>query len=166
LYRDIPESLKELIEPVVADHGFELVDADLVKGRGTWALRVIIDTPEGDGRVPIGRCAEVSREIGTQLDAADAIPARYRLEVSSPGLDRVLAREKDFDAAVGCEVRVQTRSPLDGRRRFRGLMTGFEGGVLRLRVDGAEVEVPFEAVAKASTVYAFTRADFARPADR
>jgi len=96
VYRDIPEELRVLIEPVVGDAGFELVDALLTRGRAPWLLRVILDTPEGDGRVPIEHCARVSREIGSQLDAADAIAVPYRLEVSSPGLDRVLAREKDF----------------------------------------------------------------------
>jgi ribosome maturation factor RimP len=82
VYRDIPEELRVLIEPVVDDAGFELVDALLTRGRAPWLLRVTIDTPEGDGRVPIERCAGVSREIGSQLDATDAIPVSYRLEVS------------------------------------------------------------------------------------
>jgi ribosome maturation factor RimP len=88
-----------LIEPVVEDHGFELVDVDLPKAHG-GVLRVTIDTREGDGRVPIDRCAAVSREVETNLDAAAAISVRYRLEVSSPGLDRLLARDKDFAAAA------------------------------------------------------------------
>jgi ribosome maturation factor RimP len=86
----------------------------------------------------------------------------YRLEVSSPGLDRLLAREKDFRAACGSEVWIETRQPLDGRRRFRGQLITFEEGVARLTVDGCEVGIPFADVAKANTIYKFTRADFAR----
>lgn len=162
MYHDIPEELRVLIEPVVEDHGLELVDLELARGRVPWRLAVIVDTPAGDGRVAIERCAAVSREVGVQLDATDAIPVGYRLEVSSPGLDRVLAREKDFAAACGSEVRVETRRPLAGRRRFRGRLEAFEDGVLRLAVDGSPVEIRFADVARAQRVYEFTSADFAR----
>lgn len=164
VYRDIPEELRRLIEPVVEDSGFELVDVAIARGRPPWSVRVTIDTRAGDGCVSVERCAAVSREIGTNLDAADAIPASYRLEVSSPGLDRVLAREKDFAAACGSEVKLETRRPLDGRRRFRGLLVSFAGGSLMVEVDGRGVEIPFAEVAKAHTVYQFTRADFSRQA--
>jgi ribosome maturation factor RimP len=133
----------------------------LTRGRAPWLLRVTVDTLEADGRVPIERCAAVSREIGSQLDAADAIPVAYRLEVSSPGLDRLLAREKDFLLARGSEVHVETSHPLDGRRRFRGQLVAFEDGVARLSVDGREVGIPFAEIAKAHRIYKFTREDFA-----
>jgi len=161
VYRDIPEELRVLIEPVVRDAGFELVDAILTRGGAPWLLRVTLDTPEADGRVPIGNCAAVSREIGSQLDAADTIPVAYRLEVSSPGLDRLLAREKDFLLARGCEVHVETLRPIDGRRRFRGLLLEFEAGIARISVDGREFSLPFAEIAKAHVIYKFTRDDFA-----
>jgi ribosome maturation factor RimP len=161
VYRDIPEEMRALIEPVVEDAGFELVDILLSQGRPPRLLRITIDNPNGDGRVPVECCAEVSREIETHLDATDAIPAAYRLEVSSPGLDRTLAREKDFAAACGSEVRIETRQPVDGRRRFRGRLVAFEEDVARLDVDGNAVEIPFAEIAKANTIYEFTRDDFA-----
>jgi ribosome maturation factor RimP len=108
----------------------------------------------------VDRCAEVSREVGTQLDAADWAPCAYRLEVSSPGLDRVLAREVDFARACGAEVSIETRRPLDGRRRFRGTLLGFEADVARVSVDGREFQVPFAEVAKANAIYRITPADF------
>ena len=132
MYRDIPEDLRGLIEPVVTDHDCELVDVEVVRGSGPGLLRVTIDNGQGDGRVAVERCAEVSREIATQLDAADAMSGSYRLEVSSPGLDRTLAREKDFVAACGSEVKVRTRRPLDGRRRFKGVLVDFREGVARI----------------------------------
>jgi len=164
MYRDIPEELKTLIEPIVTDHGLELMDADLVRGRGPWQLRVVLDTPAGDGAVSVETCAHVSREIGTQLDAADAIAHAYTLEVSSPGLDRPLAREKDFVAAAardGSDVKIETRVPLDGRRRFRGRLVGFDGETAHVSVDGREFAIPFAQVAKANVVYPFSAADFA-----
>jgi ribosome maturation factor RimP len=166
VYRDIPEEMRALIEPIVDDYGLELVDADLKRGRAPWTLRVIVDRREGDGLVPVEDCARVSREIGSHLDARDLIPTRYTLEVSSPGLDRVLAREKDFSAACGREVKIETRVPRDGRRRFRGRLIGFEDGIARLLVEGREIGIAFDDVAKAKLVYEFTREDFSRRASR
>ncbi len=161
MYRDIPEALRTLVEPVIEHHGLELVDATLSHGRGPCRVRITIDTPRGDGRVAVERCAEVSREIESELAAAVAFPTVAGLEVSSPGLDRLLAREKDFAAACGSEVRIETHRPVDGRRRFRGRLVGFEEGVARLAVDGGDVSIAFADVAKANTVYQYSRADFA-----
>lgn len=161
MYRDIPEELRELTEGIVQDHGLELVDAELVRGR----LRVTVDTREGDGRVPVDTCAEVSRELSHQLDAGDVIAGPYVLEVSSPGLDRPLAREKDFAAACGEDVKVETRAPIEGRRRFKGRLVRFDGSVAHVVVDGREYAIPFAEVAKANRVYRFSRADFAARRD-
>ena len=165
VYRDIPEELRVLIEPVVAEAGFELVDAQLARGGRPWLLRVTIDTPQCDGRVSVDSCAAVSRELASQLDVADAIEANYRLEVSSPGLDRPLTRERDFASACDSEVRVETRRPIDGRKRFRGVLLRFERDVAAIEVDGREVEIAFADVSKANTVYQFSRADFVARAD-
>ena len=160
LYRDIPEHLRARIEPVVEDHGCGLVDVEIRMEGGLGIVRVTVDTKEGDGRVPIERCAALSRELGLHLDAAEPMPGRYRLEVSSPGLDRILARQKDFEAARGQEVKIQTKRPLDGRRRFRGVLISFEDNRVRIAVDGGETEIAFEEIKKAHTVYQFSRADF------
>ena len=160
MYHDVPHPLRALVEPVLADHGFELVDAELGSGR----VRLVIDTVSGDGRVPIDGCAEVSRELESCLEAESIVKPPYTLEVTSPGLDRVLGREKDFAAACGHEVKVETRRPLDGRRRFRGELVAFEAGLAVLRVDGQPFEIPFPEIAKAQQVYHFTPADFAKPA--
>jgi ribosome maturation factor RimP len=166
VYRNIPQELRELIEPVIEAHGLELVDVEFHKGRAPWLLRVIVDTPSGDGRVAVDRCAEVSRELSTHLDARDPIPTRYQLEISSPGLARVLGREKDFLAARGAEVRVETRRPLSGRRRFQGRLLAVEEGGVRIALGEQEVNIPFAEMAKASKVYRFTREDFTGGAGR
>ena len=160
MYRDIPEDLRALIEPVVEDHGFELVDTLVTGGAGASVVRVTIDSALGDGAVPIDCCAEVSREIETLLDANEAVAGSYRLEVSSPGLDRTLAREKDFAAACGEEVKIKTRRPLDGRRRFKGVLIDFSNGVAKVSIDGREFEIPFAEIEKANKLYQFSRADF------
>lgn len=160
MYGDIPAAMRELIEPIVTAHGLELVDVERHQGRAPWRVRVIIDTPEGDGRVAIERCADVSREIAVNLDAHDAIPVAYLLEVSSPGFDRVLAREKDFERALGTEVQIETRAPIDGRRRFKGTLTAFASGDASVAIDGRDYRIPFSAVARANKVHRFTPADF------
>jgi ribosome maturation factor RimP len=160
MYRDIPEELKELIEPVVEDHALELMNIETVQGAGPTLLKITIDHPSGDGRVPVDQLARLSREVETQLDAADAVVDEYRLEVSSPGLDRMLSREKDFEAARGNEVKLKTRRPIDGRRRFRGVLIEFEAGVACVQVDGAEAHIPFVDIEKANIVYTFSSADF------
>lgn len=164
-----------MIEPVVDEHDCELVDVEVARNRGMGLLRITVDNPNGDGRVQIRRCVAISREIETLLDAADSIPGSYRLEVSSPGLDRVLGREKDFVAAIDQEVKLQTRRPIEGRRRYRGRLISLESGVLKMRVDGLrgvdgvrgdEVLIPIDEVEKANLIYEFTSADFAKEPSR
>jgi len=165
IYRDIPEELCRLIEPVVIEHDCELVDVEVAQNRGKGLLRITVDSPSGDGRVPIALCVSISREVETLLDAGDSMPETYQLEVSSPGLDRVLGREKDFVAAVDQEIRLRTRSPIEGRKRFRGRLVSVETGdrtVLRMNVDGEEASIPLDEVEKANTIYEFTSADFAK----
>ena len=161
MYRDIPEDLRSLIEPIVAEQDCELVDVDIRPHSSDGMIRITIDTAAGDGRVPIACCEEVSREVAVQLDAIDIMPGKYRLEVTSPGLDRILAREKDFVSACGSEVKLKTRRPIGERRRFRGIMVDFRDGVAVLDIDGKEVKVPFEEVEKANSLYQFSRDDFA-----
>lgn len=173
----MPEALRGLIEPVVEEHDCELVDVEVARNRGTGLLRITVDSPAGDGRVPIERCVRISREVETLLDATDAMPGAYNLEVSSPGLDRVLGREKDFVAAVGREVKLRTRRPIEGRKRFRGRLqavepeaagatTGSTATMVRMEVDGEQVSIPFDEIEKANAIYEFTPADFAKQPER
>jgi len=117
----LAEKVKELAEPVVDELGLELVDVVYATESGRRILRVIIDGPGG---VTIDDCTMVSRELGTLLDVEDVVPESYSLEVSSPGLDRPLVREKDFRNAVGKKIRLRTKEPLDGRRNFRAVLVG------------------------------------------
>ncbi len=167
MYRDIPEDLRRLIEPVAVDHGCELVDAEVALGSlRAGVLRVTIDTVVGDGRVGVEVLARVSREIETQLDANDAVAGSYSLELSSPGLDRLLAREKDFAAACGKEVKLKTRRPVCGRRRFKGRLLEFTEGMAVMLVDGERFRVPFDEIERANSMYEFSRADFATSKSR
>ena len=155
MYRDIQPELRQLIEPVVCAHGLELVDATLKQGQGKRQLQIIVDTPVGDGRVNVGDCARVSREVGHTLDAQGTIPGSYLLEVCSPGVDRVLGREIDFERVVGRQVKIETREKLDGRSRFRGELAAFSGANATVRGEDWERSIPFASIARAKAFFPF-----------
>jgi ribosome maturation factor RimP len=155
MYHDISEDLLRVIEPVVRGHGLEIVDASVRQGPGRKRVQIVVDTPEGDGRVDIAGCASLSREIGHGLDVEDLIGGSYTLEVCSPGVDRALGRQKDFERVVGREVSIQTREVLDGRRRFRGQLLCFGEDEAHLQVDSRTFRIPFEQIAEAKAFYPF-----------
>ncbi|MFQ5697908.1 MAG: ribosome maturation factor RimP [Myxococcota bacterium] len=187
MYKDIPQDLLQIVEPVVRGHGLELVAAPRLAGggpggmsaphpeggpraaggrgpgtargrgprtvRGGVRLRVIVDTPEGDGRVDVEACARLSRELGHTLDALGPSGGFSLLEVTSPGVDRTLGREVDFERAVGRRVQVETDAPLGGRRRFKGELSAFAGSSARIETDSGPVEVPFARIARARALH-------------
>ena len=124
-------------------------------------LRVTVDTVSGDGRVPVDAIASLSRDDwGRDSMRRTSFQAHIGLEVSSPGLDRMLARQKDFKAAVGSQVKLKTLRPLDGRRKFRGELVELSEQEVVLTVDGERLTVPFAEIEKANSVYSFSSADF------
>ena len=154
MYRDIPKNLLGVIEPVVRSYGLELVDAQVGQGPGHTRLQVVVDTPEGDGRVTVDSCAAVSREIGHGLDAGDVFSgASYLLEVCSPGVDRTLAREKDFARVVGRRVALETKELLEGRRRFRGELVSFDGDAAHVHTTAGSYRIPFACIARAKAFH-------------
>jgi ribosome maturation factor RimP len=155
MYRDISPELLTVIEPVARAHGFEIVDATVKRAPGRTQVQVVLDTPEGDGRVTLGDCAAVSREVGSGLDAADLFEDAYTLEVCSPGVDRALGREVDFERVVGREVALELREQIAGRRRFRGRLLAFESGKAHLEIESEPVCVPFSGIANARAFYPF-----------
>ena len=149
MYWEIPASLLGIVEPIARDHGLEIVDARV----GRSHLRIIVDRQHGDGRVTVDACAAFSREVGRALDVAEWSSSGYMLEVTPPGIDRVLAGEIDFQRAVGRRIRVETRRALGGRRNFRGELLEFSGGALHLQLGEATVQIPLDVVARANAVY-------------
>lgn len=163
MYRDIPSELLRLVEPVVCEHGLEVVDARAGHGGGRLRIQIIVDTPACDGRVTIDACAAVSREIEHGLDAAGYNGGNpYGLEVCSPGVNRMLGREKDFKHVVGQRVALETREPIAGQRRFRGELIAFDGEAAELRTDSGGHRIPFEAISRAQAFYPFPEGGAAR----
>jgi ribosome maturation factor RimP len=105
------------------------------------------------GGITIDDCARASREIGVLIDVENLIPQRYVLEVSSPGLNRRLKKERDFAWAMGKRVKVRMKSPLEGRRNFAGRLTEMKNEMIVVAVDGVEAMLPIEQIEKASLVY-------------
>jgi len=131
--------IEKLVLPVLDVEGFELVDLRYLQDAGRWVLRFYLDKPGG---VTVDDCERASRKIEAFLDMEDVMPASYSLEVSSPGLDRVLKREADFQRFAGRKVRVRTRTALDGQRKFKGVLKGAAGGKIQLALpEEREVEL-------------------------
>lgn len=150
----VVNQVEDLIAPVIEEMDIELVDVEYLSERGRWVLRVYIDHEAGVG---VEDCARVSEEIGDLIDVKDIIQHEYVLEVSSPGLDRPLKREKDFMRAVGKKIKVRTFAPINGRRNYKGVLQDFSGERLYLSVeDGGQSRVaviPLPDVEKANLVY-------------
>jgi ribosome maturation factor RimP len=150
----ITKAVADLVEPVFEGMGFELVDVEYLSSQGRWVLRVYIDR---EGGVTIDDCARVSREIGDLIDVKDIIQHEYVLEVSSPGLDRPLKKEKDLLDAVGKKIKVRMVNPLEGRRKFTGYLNDFQDGILTLDTGVESVSLPWRDVLRANLVYEFDR---------
>lgn len=123
--------IASLVEPVLADMGFRLVRVNLSKRDG-GTLQIMADRPKGT--ISVDDCADISRRLSPLLDTHDPLQGRYFLEVSSPGIDRILVRPSDFEDWAGYEARIELRELIDGRRRFRGILEGFEDGEVRIRL--------------------------------
>lgn len=120
---DYEKMTEELLEPVVGEFGFELVDVEYVKEAGTWYLRAYIDKPGG---ITVDDCEAVSRKFSDILDEKDYIEDTYIFEVSSPGLGRPLKKEKDFQRSLGEEVEIRTYRPIDRQKEFSGILKAFD----------------------------------------
>lgn len=143
----LEDKLKALAAPVVEGLGMELVDLVYASEHGSKVVRLFIDKPGG---VTVDDCSDVSREFGTVLDVEDPIPQRYVLEVSSPGLDRPLVREKDFTRYIGKRARIKSKQPIEGRRNFKAVIDGVaEGKVLVTDFDGRRFEIELTNIEKA-----------------
>jgi ribosome maturation factor RimP len=161
---DLRQRLIALAETLLADLGYELVDIEYVPGRGQSLVRVYIDWPGGVVPAGVGDetdenrsyegigvddCEKVSREFSALLDVEDPIPGAYNLEVSSPGLDRILRTPAHYQRFVGERVHVELLAPRNGRRRYTGLLVQASDEVIELNVDGAPVSVPILEIGKA-----------------
>ena len=124
--------LAALAEPVLNDLGFRLVRV-AISGRNGTTVQIMAERP--DGTITVEECAEISRNLSPLLDAHDPLPGHYALEVSSPGIDRPLARVSDFATWAGHAAKVELKEPVSGRKRFRGVLEGVDDREVRIKVE-------------------------------
>jgi ribosome maturation factor RimP len=142
--------VEKLVVPLLEQETAELVDLEVVQDSGRRVLRFYLDKPGG---ISLDDCEHLSNRIGALLDEADAFPGSYVLEVSSPGLDRVVKKEKDFIRFTGQAAKVRLRLPQDGRRNFKGTLQGFADGKVLLDCEGKRFEFPLALLDEARLDY-------------
>lgn len=143
------DELAALLAPAVNDAGVEFWELEYNSRAGGGLLRLYIDRPDG---ITVDDCARVSHAVSAVLDKHDPIPGEYTLEVSSPGLDRVLRTREHFVRFAGETVRLETNLPIDGRRRFSGRLEKVGAQEIVLAVDDRAVTIPLIAIHKARLV--------------
>lgn len=144
-----------IAEPVIENLGFRLVRVRVTGSEGC-TVQIMAERP--DGTLTIDDCEDLSRALSPVLDVADPVDRAYRLEISSPGMDRPLVRKSDFERYIGHLAKIEMSVPAEGRKRFRGILTGVEGEAARLHRDDAkpgenvEILLPIEDMAEAKLV--------------
>ncbi len=146
LKKDIEKRVFELVEPITAYNDMELVLVEFVKGPRGNTLRLILDK---EGGITLDDCTRISRIVSDLLDVHDPVPGSYNLEVSSPGINRPLVKERDYKRFSGEKVFVQTQEPIEGRKRFKGLLKGIEDSMIQMEVDGKPFIIPLDLIKKA-----------------
>lgn len=140
----------ELIEPTVTAFGLQLWGIEHIQQGKYSLLRIYIEREEG---FTIEDCEQVSRQVSAILDVEEPISGEYTLEVSSPGLDRPLFTAQQFELFTGSEVSVRMRTPVDGRRKFKGLITGVNKNTIAIQVDGSGFDLEHGDIEKANIVF-------------
>jgi ribosome maturation factor RimP len=148
------EKIRQLIEPVLEEENMDLIDIECLRMKTRWIVRIFLDK---EGGITLDDCSGISRQVGDILDVYDIPPDPYTLEVSSPGLDRPLTRDKDFIKYRGCKVRIRTDEKIDGIRNFHGELIDYltEDGkkILMINVAGKTYCIPRDSVVKAHLEY-------------
>lgn len=141
--------LNNLLQPLVEDLGYEFVGLDYQPSPKNAVLVIYIDQEEG---IAVEDCERVSREVAAMLDVEDPISGHYNLEVSSPGLDRPMFTMEQYQRFAGQAVRVTCFAPVEGRRKFKGVILGVTEDAIRIDQDGEEVELALANIAKGRLV--------------
>ena len=148
----IYQLVSELIEPTITEHNIELVDVEYIKAGKVWILRVFIDKKQG---VTVLDCQKLSREIEDLIEVHELISDPYTLEVSSPGLDRPLKKEADFLRNKDKQIQLKTYAPIEGRKKFSGIVLDVNDKILFLKNKDNCIELELANIAQAKLVIEF-----------
>ncbi len=148
--KPLAEKIEEIIAPTVKDMGFDLIQVKMLDGRKAQTLQIMAERP--DGSMTLDDCAAISRQLSAILDVEDVMPGEYRLEISSPGIDRPLVKLTDYPKYVGHTVKIETVLPINGRKRFTGAIKAVEKSDVVITVDNEEHSLPFIDIQSAKLV--------------
>lgn len=147
---ELADRVERLIAPSVEDMGYAVVRV-MLTGQARPTLQIMAERVDGRA-MTVEDCADISRAASALLDVEDPLRGAYTLEVSSPGIDRPLVKPHDFARYAGHVAKVETRRPIDGRKRFRGTLVDTTERSVRIGIEGSVVELPFDAIEKAKLV--------------
>ncbi len=147
--KDVENKLEELCRPVARSMGLEVVQVQYRHESEGWVLRILVDKDVG---VTVDECGSLSRELSDVLDVEDLIENHYRLEVSSPGLDRPLVSLNDFEKYAGNQINLTTKRPIDGQRNFKGQLIGVKENLVLLKNNGDSHELEWSEVEHANLI--------------
>ncbi len=142
--RKVEDIVFDLAKPIIDRNNFELVEIEYKKEGADWYLRVYIDK---EGGITIDDCESVSRELSDLLDEADPIEQSYIFEVSSPGIDRPLKTDRDYEKNNGKLVEVKLFSPLDGKKALEGILKGHNKEIVEIETDGKDIQIEKSSIA-------------------
>lgn len=148
-WQELVAQTKLLAQRLCEAEGMELVHLEFQRESGGRILRLYIDQPGG---VTLNDCVNISRQMGDLLDVNIENVGPYNLEVSSPGTDRPLSKEADYDRFKGNIARIKTIKPIGGQKNFKGVLSGLSGGIVSLLIGDKTVAIPFEEIARARLV--------------
>ena len=149
----IENTVWAMAEPIAEQNGLELIEVEFVKEGADWYLRLYLD--KEDGTVELDDCEKVSRLVSDQLDINDPIEQAYRLEVSSPGIERPLKRDKDFLRFKGEKVRAKVFVPINGQKEFVGELGEVDAQTIHILCDGESISLPRDKVSKVNLEWEF-----------
>ena len=147
---DATVKIEAMISPTLEDMGFDVVRVRFEGGKKPM-LQIMAEPKDGK-EMTVEHCADISRAVSAILDVEDPIPSAYELQVSSPGMDRPLVRLRDFEVYAGNVVKIETKMLIEGRKRFRGKLLGISEQNINLKMDGKDVELPFDQIAEAKLI--------------
>ena len=149
----IAERVEALVTPHITEMGYRVWDVEYVKEGAEWYLRITLDSDKG---IDIDDCEKVSRAINPIIDEADPIEDFYYLEVSSPGLERVLRKEEHFAASIGSEIEIRLFAPVENKKKsYTGKLAAFEDDTVTIDIGGETQRIPMNKISKVQTIFDF-----------